>query len=156
MQKKRISKSLCYKLSELFSSNFCLKISFTFFIVCYEKICYSFILQVSLEISLKLLCCEGYNLRLVLEPIHGHHPAACATLSMQCHNWLLSFLDRTYQNQFCFSFSNFFLVLFSDQNSISYERFDLEKCLKMKEFCVNLKKCCYIFYFFFNKADSMF
>ena len=34
----------------------------------------------------------------------------------------------------------FFFFFFYNKNSISYEGFDLEKCLKMKEFHVNLKK----------------
>ena len=33
----------------------------------------------------------------------------------------LSNLDRTFQKQFCVSFPNIFLVLFYNQNSISYE-----------------------------------
>ena len=39
--------------------------------------------------------------------------------------YIVSNLDMTFQKQFCVSFSNFVLVLFYNQNSISYTVFDL-------------------------------
>ena len=49
---------------------------------------------------------------------------------------LLINLDNTFQKQFCASFTNQVLFSFYNKNSMSYNGFDLKKCLKMKEFYV--------------------
>ena len=61
----------------------------------------------------------------------------------QIYFFLLAFFfNRKYlvgqsRQEICTSFPNLVWFLFWDKNSMSYEGFDLEKCLTMKEFCVN-------------------
>ena len=69
---------------------------------------------------------------------------------------LLSNLDRAFQKK---SFVSAFRILFCFysmiKNLLATRNFDLEKCLKMKEFRVNFC-CCYILNFFKTKLTQYF